>query len=270
MQKILFRPFEGIARYLYKQSCIHQWKLFSNRKVAEDLMRMHPREKREVLCTEYYVTKLARSLVICSVGGLLVAIAGIRMQYDGESLAVGYMVMLALSAAVYFLSDYDLHKELEKKKECMRRTYPDVVHMLALYLGAGMTIRGAFQKIAGDYDKSVVARKRASPVYEEMRYACRELQAGISEGAVYEHFARRIGVQEYIRLSTLLTQNLKKGNSTLLQRLHEEAEKSTQERLQNGRRLGEEAVTKMLLPMVLMLIVVMLMIMIPAFSSMGM
>lgn len=172
-----------------------------------------------------------------------------------------WMGAIAVSVVVYLLADQDLHSELEKRKNSMLREYPDVVHKLALYLGAGMTIRNVFQRMAGDGG--------SNPVYEEMRYACRELQAGVSEGAVYEHFGRRTGVQEYIRLSTLLTQNLKKGNSTILQRLREETEKALQERVQYGKRLGEEAVTKMLLPMVMMLLVVMLMIMIPAFSSVG-
>ena len=75
-------------------------------------------------------------------------------------------------------------------------------------------------------------------------------------------------MQEYIRLCTLLTQNLKRGNSSLLERLREEADKISEERLQRSRKLGEEAGTKLLVPMVMMLAVVMVMIMIPAFAAM--
>ena len=53
-----------------------------------------------------------------------------------------------------------------------------------------------------------------------------------------------------------------------MDRLREEADKAAQERLQQSRRLGEEAGTKLLIPMVLMLAVVMAMIMIPAISNM--
>lgn len=102
----------------------------------------------------------------------------------------------------------------------------------------------------------------------EMLYTCRELRSGTSEGVCYEHFGRRTGLQEYIRLCTLLTQNLKKGNSTLLERLREESDRAAEERLQQGRKLGEEAGTKLLVPMVLMLAVVMAVIMVPAFANM--
>ncbi len=172
-----------------------------------------------------------------------------------------------VAVLTFFLADKDLHDDLEKRKRRLKRDYPDLVQKLALYLGAGMTVRGAFVKIAAEYEQGGQKRTGEGCVYEEMRYTCRELQAGISEGAAYEHFGRRTGLQEYIRLSTLLQQNLKKGSSTLLSRLREEADKALAERIQNSRRMGEEAVTKLLLPMVMMLLVVMIMIMLPAFSA---
>ena len=131
-----------------------------------------------------------------------------------------------------------------------------------------MTVRGAFQKIASDFERKREGMAGRHPAYEEMLYTCRELKSGVSEGAAYEHFGRRAGRQEYIRLSTLLMQNLKRGNSTLLERLREEADKAGEERLMQSRRLGEEAGTRLLVPMVLMLAVVMVMIMAPAFSAM--
>jgi pilus assembly protein TadC len=102
-----------------------------------------------------------------------------------------------------------------------------------------------------------------------MLYTCRELKSGVSEGNAYEHFGKRTGLQEYIRLCTLMTQNLKKGSASLVPRLREEVDKSLTERIRMGRKLGEEAATKLLVPMVMMLAVVMVMVMLPAFSSMG-
>lgn len=189
-----------------------------------------------------------------------------KSEDKGAFLLAGAMLAAVL---IFLLADKDLHDDVEKRRQKMKKDYPDVVHKLVLYLGAGMTIRGAFQKMAEEYGQLKKEGKPKSPVYEELLHTCRELKAGVSEGTAYEHFGKRTGLQEYIRLSTLLTQNLKKGNSTLLQRLREEAGKASLERIQYGRRLGEEAMTKLLLPMVMMLLVVMLIIMIPAFSSMG-
>lgn len=177
------------------------------------------------------------------------------------------ILTIVTAVSVYAISDQDIHKQQEQRKKRMQKDYPDIVHKMVLYIGAGMTTRGAFQKIAGDYEHKK-SGKELSPAYEEMLYACRELRSGVSEASAYEHFGKRTGLQEYVRLSTLLTQNLKRGNSTLLERLREEADRAGEARLQNCKRLGEEAGTKLLVPMVLMLLVVMVLIMIPAFSSM--
>lgn len=166
----------------------------------------------------------------------------------------------AVVILVYFFADRDLHEKMEKRKKKMQLAYPELVHKLVLFMGAGMTIRGAFCKIATESEG-------ASPILEEMLYTCHELSSGVSEGAAYEHFGKRTGLQEYVRLSTLLMQNLKRGNSTLLERLREEADRSEELRLQQSKKLGEEAATKLLLPMVMMLAVVMVMIMAPAFSA---
>ena len=185
----------------------------------------------------------------------------------------GIFVLIAswsIGALIYFMSDQDLHRELEEQRECMKREYPDIVHKLALYLGAGMTLRGAFEKMGVEYEMQKKQGKGTKPGYEQVLYTCRELKSGVSEGNAYERFGRRTGLQEYIRLSTLMSQNLKKGSASLLPRLHEEAERSLLQRMQMGRKLGEEASTKLLVPMIMMLGVVMVMVMLPAFLSMGM
>lgn len=183
-----------------------------------------------------------------------------------------YSVLIWIAApvvalSVFLLSDRDLHAKLEKKREELHREYPDIVHKVALYVGAGMTIRGAFQKMSRDYIEK--EKKGGTKLgYEELLYTCRELDTGVPERTAYEHFGRRTGLREYIKLSTLLGQNLKRGNSALLERLHEEAENASQEMLLQVRKSGEEAGTKILVPMVMMLGVVMVMILVPAFGIM--
>lgn len=178
-----------------------------------------------------------------------------------------WVTAIAAAVLVYLFKDKDLHEQLERRKKALRWEYPEILHKLALFIGAGMTIRGAFQKITTDYEIKLKYGGRQSPACEEMLYTCRELLSGISEGKAYERFGKRTGLQEYIRLSALLMQNLKRGNAALLERLHEEADKAAAEQLQQCRKLGEEAGTKLLVPMVLMLAVVMTVIMIPAFST---
>jgi hypothetical protein len=51
--------------------------------------------------------------------------------------------------------------------------------------------------------------------------------------------------------------------------LAQEADMALEERLSRARRLGEEAGTKLLFPMMLMLVVVMVLILLPAISGFG-
>ena len=104
-------------------------------------------------------------------------------------------------------------------------------------------------------------------MYEELLKTTRQLQAGQSEVKAYEAFGLRCQGQEYTRLCTLLSQNLRKGNGEILKLLQEESSKAFNDRMDTVRKLGEEAGTKLLLPMILMLLIVMVVIMIPAYLT---
>lgn len=178
------------------------------------------------------------------------------------------LMTVCTSVAIFLFRDRDLHRQVLLRRERMKETYPVVVSKLTLYLGAGMTIRGAFRKIALDYSNRQDGEKE-QPLYEEMLYACNQLQAGISESRTYEMWAARTGLQDCARLSAMLAQNLKKGNAALLSRLKEEGDKALQEELNLRRKKGEEAGTRLLIPMIMMMAIVMVLVMIPAFQSFG-
>lgn len=179
-------------------------------------------------------------------------------QTERENTAI-VLILGSFGAAllIFVMADKDLYDDLLEKRKAHKARYPDLVAKLTLYLGAGLTVRAAFQRMAGEYEA-------------EIGYVCRQLQAGVSEAAAYEQLGKRTGVQEYIRLSTLLTQNLKKGSGDLLKRLREETQRAENEKVQTCKKLAEEASTKLLIPMVLFLVVVMVMVMLPAFLSVKM
>lgn len=176
---------------------------------------------------------------------------------------------LVTIAAVFFFKDRDIHELVEKKKQEEKRKYPEILQKITLYLEAGLTVRAAVNKIAEDYEQKRKKGAKEQAAYEELLIAVREIRMGVSEGAAYEKFGKRTGVREYIRLSTFLTQNVKKGSTMLLQQLHEEAKEAEEMRMRNARKLCEEASTKLLLPMIMLLLVVMILIMFPAFSNVG-
>ncbi len=179
----------------------------------------------------------------------------------------GYLMMLVLLAAgvLYWGKGREIDRQLEQRKKELLLDYPEIVNKLSLYMGAGMTIRNAFVKMGEDYKKQQKERRRY--VYEEILITCYELQSGRSEKEAYDHFGRRCQVQAYMKLSTLLSQNIRKGSNDLLYILRQEADNAFAERKNMAKKLGEEAGTKLLLPMMMMLCIVMVIIMIPAYFS---
>ena len=64
-----------------------------------------------------------------------------------------------------------------------------------------------------------------------------------------------------------MSQNLRKGTKGLTELLKLEARQAFEERKAQAKRLGEEAGTKLLLPMFLMLAVVLVIVIVPAFLT---
>ena len=191
--------------------------------------------------------------------------AGREIRWENRVEDDGFLIMAVFAVVgvvIYMAYEKDLTSGTGQKKENMRKSYPKILRQLALYIGAGMTVKAAFTRIADD-----APEKSGEFIFEEMKIACLEMKQGISETQVYERFGKRTGLSEYIKLSGLLSQNLKRGNPGFTGRLKEEAYGSMHERVLESRKAGEKAQTKLLAPMMMMLAVVMVMIMMPAMTG---
>ena len=130
-----------------------------------------------------------------------------------------------------------------------------------------MTVKHAWETIVTNY----VNQREALGVrlvYEEMALTINEMQGGISEGEAYERFGKRCELTPYLKLGALLSQNLRKGSRGISDLLRVEAIQSFENRKNLAKQKGEEAGTKLMLPMIGMLAVVMIMVMVPAFLTM--
>lgn len=157
---------------------------------------------------------------------------------------------------------------VEKREKQLLREYPEMVNKLALLLGAGMTLRGAWSHITVRY-KEERSKKQIlrCEVYEEMLVTQREIESGMGEAKSYEAFGKRCGAQRYRKFSNYLIQNLKKGGYSICDFLEKEAAEVFEERKSTAQRFGEEMGTKLLLPMMLMLGIVIFIIMVPAIAT---
>lgn len=194
------------------------------------------------------------------VNGKRVTWQEVKKNSGGMFLLFGVLTALVL----YFAMDKDLNDKVNKRNQEMLLDYPEIINKFTLLVGAGMSLSNAWGKIAKDY-KDKGGEKRYA--YEEMAITYSELLVGTSEETVYERFGRRVRLLPYLRFSALLAQNVKKGSMGLLRQLEVEAAEAFEERKELAKRLGEEAGTKLLLPMMLLLMLVLIIIMVPAFMS---
>lgn len=174
----------------------------------------------------------------------------------------------ALAAAAVFYSQRERQKqEQEKRKRSLLLAYPEFVSKLSLLLGAGMGISGALRKMDQMYAAKQAKGRKREEAYEALHRMVCEMDNGMGELRAYQAFSEDCDLQPYRKLTSLLASAQKVGNRRLLEQLNEEADRVFAERKNAAKRLGEEAGTKLLLPMMLLLMIVMGIVMIPAFLS---
>ena len=228
--------------------------LNDDERIMEDLQNSVVRSNEETATEEYMILPN-------SVNG-----ETIQWEYGTDQRAAAILVIGIGAAGMLIVSEGQRKKEEEKKNaRQMQIDYPQIINIFNLYIRAGMTIRRAWFLIAQDYERKNDGKKRKA--YEEMIFTMNQMQGGVPEGECYENYGKRCGISCYRKLGTMLSQNLKKGSGGLSQLLEREAQESFEDRKNLAKKLGEEAGTKLMIPMFLMLIIVFAIVIIPAFFS---
>lgn len=189
-----------------------------------------------------------------------------RFVLDKPSLI--FLLLGAISAIIVFFAALTDHRKKMKLRETqLVFDYPQIVSNLLLLTDAGLTIRMAFTQILKDY------KKKENPIdhyaYTEIELMLNKLKSGHSEYGSYAEFGKRCQLHSYIKLGSILEQNLRKGSSDLYFSLKQEVSEAFLQHKTTTLQSGERAGTKLLLPMILLLIVIMALIIIPAFLSMS-
>ena len=174
-----------------------------------------------------------------------------------------FIVGAAIGIIMLIMPDRTLKAKMIKRNRQMLIDYSEIVLKLTLLIGSGMTVRRAWERIVMQYKKTGKFRY----AYEEMAVTQNRLEAGFSETGEYEAFAKRCKIHEYTKLAAILTQNLRKGNEGLTGKLSLEVYTALEQRKSMARKMGEEASTKLLMPMMLMLVIVIAIVVIPVFIS---
>lgn len=185
---------------------------------------------------------------------LIISILGIGIG----QLSSGFIfVSIAILGAVIYGPDRELNERLKRRYRMIRIDFPDFLNKLTLLVDAGLTVQRSWQKIA-------INNERNRPLYEEIERVWLNIKGGKSESEAYEEFARRCRAPEISKFVSAILQNLRKGNDKLVTILRVQASDCWEIRKNEAKKLGEEASSKLLFPMMIMFIAILIIVLTPA------
>ena len=132
---------------------------------------------------------------------------------------------------------------------------------LVLLINAGLTIERAWGKILEHIDKNTVLATEMTKTYNDMR-------SNKSISKCLNDLSRRCKVKEISKFTSIILQNINKGSSDMVFMLQQLSEECWVERKLAAKQKGEEASSKLLFPMMLMLLSVFAVVLVPAMMQM--
>ncbi|MGE5372158.1 MAG: type II secretion system F family protein [Solirubrobacterales bacterium] len=172
------------------------------------------------------------------------------------------MLGLATMGLMIWLPDHELLTRLENRKRAILLDLPAVVSTLGLLLDAGMPLMTAIRKLIQDQ-----AEER--PLYRELTRVMIEVSGGKPTVQAFEDLAARCRLPELNRLVTIILMSLSRGNAEGSGALRSLAVEAWARRKDMVRRLGEEAGSKLVIPMAMVFSAIGLIVLAPAMLSMG-
>ncbi len=184
-------------------------------------------------------------------------------KYDKLWQTVGIMFLMFI--IVPFVAESISKNKLSDREKQLKLAYPEMIEKFILLINAGLPVKSAWVRIAETQNNKQV---KNDYLVEEMLLTKNQMENGLSEEKAYEMFGRRIGLLPYMKFCTLLVQNLKKGTADLIKILEYESADIFSERKENAKILGEEASTRLLMPMMIMMVIIFAIILYAAFTGM--
>ena len=200
------------------------------------------------------------------------SIDGQAAEWSGRDSGDGliFLFLGGVIAVVFLFAKQSSDREAERKRrEALSRDYPLVAGKVLLLLKAGMSIRGAFEKISADYRRSLTSGGRRREGLELVNSLVTAMANGMPESAALRNLAENAPVREYRTMGLLLLGGVRKGTDEAVRLLAMSEAEAFEERRKAARILGEEAETKMIFPMLLLMGVVFALLLVPAVGVFG-
>lgn len=165
---------------------------------------------------------------------------------------------IGLVAILVVYIEYDQVSKVNKRHEVIQKEFPHIVSQMALLVNAGMPLREVI---------TISAQKGEGVLYLELQTLAEDMQNGIPDYEALDRFAARCGVDSVRKFSSLIIQNIKKGNSELAASLMDLSSEIWRNRVSMVKEQGEKASTKLMVPIMIIFIGILIMVIVPIFSG---
>ena len=189
----------------------------------------------------------------------------VKIRTEKKGKTVG-MVLLLCGIFLIFLPVHNYMKLKEEEKDCRKETvkdFPVIVHLLTLYMGAGLSFASSIRRISEDYQRRQ-RKKEKKYAFEEIMRMDRQMRMGVSQKEACISWGKKFQETMYHKLSFTLIQTISKGTREARQLMENTERSAFLQRIDRAKKEGEEATTRLLFPMIVLLILVMILIMFPA------
>ena len=208
--------------------------------------------------TLLYIAEMAGYIWLLLTGGLVMAaISGGSMTW----LVMGVALAILLPVALF----RDLQKKVKAREIDILLELPEFLNKIILLVGAGETVQKAIVRCVKRKENT-----KDHPLYKELFQMINEMDNGYSFQQGLESFSKRCGVQEVSVFTTTVLLNFRRGGGEFGLALRDLSRTLWDKRKAVSRIRGEQASSKMVLPMVLIFLIVMVLVGTPAFMMMNM
>ena len=201
-------------------------------------------------------------------------LGGYTIEYDqpkDNSKTKNWLIIMMLGALCIIIvikyKDNDFKKDITEKNEQLILSYAGIVNKIKMYVIAGLPIEQAWENICKDYLKGR-DEDNVLYAYEEMLYTYKDMEVGTSCVEAFTDFGRRIGIGSYIRLSSIIVQNIKNGTQYFIDALELEVKDVEIKQREMYVKKGGELGAKLLVPMMLLMAITLVIVMLPALMTM--
>lgn len=173
----------------------------------------------------------------------------------------GAAVAFGFGTAFLNYSFKGIENKVRKRHMAITMELPELVNKIVVLSGAGLTLQSALFKVATELNGDKI-------LYKELSHTMNMIHSGEPADVAFDHMCVKCNMPEMRRFVAIIIQNIHRGGSDVSHALKSVGDELWTNRKASALRVAEEASTKMLFPMMLMLFAVVILVVAPAIQGM--